>query len=133
MFGLKAALHTTAAAAMLAASLLSAQAQSTGSGEAAPGMRGIGLTQTHKRIIYENTSGEQQQRVPKDQALSLSVGEPIPDWLILNEMPVQVKDEVGLLRDFKFAVVQDAQSVLIVEPTSRRIVDIVTRDDAGKN
>jgi len=39
---------------------------------------------------------------------------------------------VGLLRDFKFAVVEGAQSVLIVDPASRKVVDIVGKDDAAK-
>jgi hypothetical protein len=43
-----------------------------------------------------------------------------------------VKDEVGVLRDFKFAVLPDARSVLIVDPANRKIVDIVTKDDAAK-
>lgn len=121
---------SAAVAAVLAAFVFSAQAQSTGAtGEAAPGLKGIGLTPVQKRIIYENTSGERQQRVPDDQ---VSLGAPIPDSLMLNEMPVHVKDEIGLLRDFKFAVLQDAQSVLIVDPANRKIVDIVTRDDAAK-
>jgi hypothetical protein len=106
-----------------------AHAQSVPPGETAPGVKGIGLTPVQRRLIYENTSGERQQRVPEDQ---VSLGAPVPDSVILNEMPVHVKDEVGVLRDFKFAVVQDARSVLIVDPASRKIVDVVTRDDAAK-
>jgi hypothetical protein len=130
MFAMPATLRTCVAAAMLAVSMLPLQAQSVGTaGETAPGVKGIGLTQVQKRMIYENTSGERQQRVPDDQ---LSLGAPIPDSLMLNEMPVHVKDEIGVLRDFKFAVVQDAHAVLIVDPASRKVVDIVTRDDAAK-
>jgi hypothetical protein len=111
-------------------SVMTAQAQSAGvPGEAAPGVKGIGLTPVQKKLIYENTSGERQQRVPEDQ---VSLGAPIPDSLMLNEMPVHVKDEIGVLRDFKFAVVQGARSVLIVDPAKRRIVDIVTRDEGMK-
>lgn len=117
-------------AAVVAMSVITAQAQSAGvPGEAAPGVKGIGLTAVQKKLIYESTSGERQQRVPEDQ---VSLGSPIPESLMLNEMPVHVKDEIGLLRDFKFAVVQGAQSVLIVDPAKRRIVDIVTRDEAMK-
>ncbi|MDT3685871.1 MAG: DUF1236 domain-containing protein [Pseudorhodoplanes sp.] len=117
-------------AAVVAMSVMTAQAQSAGvPGEAAPGVKGIGLTPVQKKLIYENTSGERQQRVPEDQ---VSLGAPIPDSLMLNEMPVHVKDEIGVLRDFKFAVVQGARSVLIVDPAKRRIVDIVTRDEGMK-
>jgi hypothetical protein len=61
---------------------------------------------------------------------ALHVGSIIPDAVVLNEMPVHVKDEVGLLRDYKFAKLPDAQAVLIVDPASRRVMDIVTREDA---
>ncbi len=118
------------ALALMAIGTMTAQAQTTGITDAGPGMQGIGLTPVQKRIIYENTSGERQQPLPNAEAPTL--GAPIPDSLILNEMPVHVKDEIGVLRDFKFAVLQNAQSVLIVDPASRKIVDIVTRDDARK-
>lgn len=117
-------------AAVMLTSVLAAQAQSsTASVEAAPGVKGIGLTPVQKRLIYENTSGERPQRIPEDQ---VSLGAPIPDSVILNEMPIHVKDEIGVLRDFKFAVLPDARSVLIVDPAKRTIVDIVTRDEATK-
>lgn len=118
-----------AAAIVLVWAIPGTHAQSVPPGEAAPGVKGIGLTPVQRRLIYENTSGERQQRVPEDQ---VSLGAPVPDSLILNEMPIHVKDEVGVLRDFKFAVVQDARSVLIVDPASRKIVDVVTREDAAK-
>lgn len=128
MFGER-GLRSAVAAAFFAMSVLAAHAQSIPPGEAAPGVKGIGLTPVQRRIIYENTSSERQQRVPEDQ---VSLGAPIPDSVMLNEMPVHVKDEVGVLRDFKFAVLQDARSVLIVDPANRKIVDIVTRDEAAK-
>lgn len=98
-------------------------------GEAAPGLKGIGLTAPQKRVIYERTASDTQQAVPQERA---AVGETVPDSVILNEMPIEVKDEVGVLRDFKFAVTPGAQAILIVDPTSRRIVDIVTKADAGR-
>ncbi len=129
-FAMSSALRVIAAAAMLAVVVPPVQAQSVGAAvESAPGVPGIGLTPVQKRMIYDNTSGERQQRVPEDQ---VSLGTPIPDSVMLNEMPVHVKDEIGVLRDFKFAVLPDAQAVLIVDPASRRIMDIVTRADAEK-
>jgi hypothetical protein len=41
-------------------------------------------------------------------------------------MPVSVKDRIGLLRDFKFAKLTD-ETIMIVDPARRRIVDIVTK------
>jgi len=114
-------------------------AQSTGSApphEAAPGRpafdkSGLGLSRAQKRIIYENTSGDRKHPLPEDQPMV--VGSGIPDTVILNEMPIHVKDEIGLLRDFKFAVLGDARAVLIVDPATRIIVDVVTQSDAEKD
>lgn len=117
-----------ALAVMLLAVPDAAPAQSGRGVEAAPGVKGIGLNAVQRKFIYENTAGEQPQ-VPRNRA---ALGAEVPDSLILNEMPIRVKDEVGLLRDFKFAVVEGAQAVLIVDPTNRRIVDIVSKDDASK-
>jgi hypothetical protein len=128
MCTLSAALRVIAAAVVVTAAVPPAFAQSVGAA-AAPGVPGIGLTPVQKRMIYDNTSGERQQRVPENQ---VSLGAPVPDSVMLNEMPVHVKDEIGVLRDFKFAVLPDAQAVLIVDPASRRIMDIVTRADAEK-
>jgi hypothetical protein len=97
--------------------------------ELPPGATGIGLTPAQKRVIYRGTAGERVIRPVREKS-ALHVGSIIPDAVVLNEMPVHVKDEVGLLRDYKFAKLPDAQAVLIVDPASRRVMDIVTRDDA---
>ena len=93
-------------------------------------LQGIGLTASHKRIIYDNIASEQAQTVSGD--LRLAVGSTIPDSLMLNSMPIAVKDQIGLLlRDFKFVKVTD-DNILIVDPASRKIVDIITKQEAGQ-
>ena len=42
-----------------------------------------------------------------------------------------MKDQVGLLRDFKLAKLQGEQ-IVIVDPASRKIVDIITKQEAGQ-
>jgi hypothetical protein len=93
-------------------------------------LQGIGLTASHKRIIYDNIASEQAQTVSGD--LRLAVGSTIPDSLMLNSMPIAVKDQIGLLlRDFKFVKVT-GDNILIVDPASRKIVDIITKQEAGQ-
>jgi hypothetical protein len=47
-------------------------------------------------------------------------------------MPIAVKDQIGLLlRDFKFVKVT-GDNILIVDPTSRKIVDTITKQEAGQ-
>jgi hypothetical protein len=92
-------------------------------------LQGIGLTASHKRIIYDNIASEQAQTLSGDPRLT--VGSTIPDSLMLNIMPIAVKDQIGLLRDFKF-VKLTGDNILIVDPASRKIVDIITKQEAGR-
>lgn len=107
-----------------------AQASPDAAGATTNNLQGIGLTASHKRIIYDNIASEQAQTVSGD--LRLAVGSTIPDSLILNSMPIAVKDQIGLLlRDFKFVKVT-GDNILIVDPASRKIVDIITQQEAGQ-
>ena len=92
-------------------------------------LQGIGLTASHKRIIYDKIASEQAQTLSGDPRLA--VGSTIPDSLMLNTMPIAVKDQIGLLRDFKF-VKLTGDNILIVDPASRKIVDIITKQEAGR-
>jgi len=85
------------------------------------------LTASHKRIIFDHIGTEQAQTVPNNA--ELSVGSTIPDSLMLINMPIAAKDQVGLLKDFKFVKVAD-DKILLVDPATRKIVDTVTKEDA---
>jgi len=107
-----------------------AQASPDAAGATTNNLQGIGLTASHKRIIYDNIASEQAQTVSGD--FRLAVGSTIPDSLMLNSMPIAVKDQIGLLlRDFKFVKVT-GDNILIVDPVSRKIVDIITKQEAGQ-
>jgi hypothetical protein len=92
-------------------------------------LQGIGLTASHKQIIYDGVANEQEQTFSGDP--SLSVGSTIPDSLTLNAMPIAVKDQIGLLKDFKFVKLA-GDNILIVDPATRKIMDIVTKQEAGR-
>ncbi len=92
-------------------------------------LQGIGLTASHKQIIYDGVTNEQEQTFSGD--LSLSVGSTIPDSLTLNAVPIAVKDQIGLLKDFKFVKLA-GDNILIVDPATRKIMDIVTKQEAGR-
>jgi hypothetical protein len=94
----------------------------------APG-EGIGLTESHKRIIYDRIASEQEQTFSGGSRLA--IGDTIPDSVMLNAVPISVKDQVGLLRDFKFVKAMDSK-ILLVDPANRKIVDIITKQDAGR-
>jgi hypothetical protein len=92
-------------------------------------LQGIGLTASHKRIIYDNIASEQAQTLSGTP--QLAIGSTVPDSLMLNTMPIAVKDQISVLKDFKF-VKPTGNSILIVDPVSRKIVDIITKQDAGR-
>lgn len=102
------------------------EAQTPGLASTGPG---IGLTPDHKRTIYREIGGEKPQRVPDGSAVG--IGNEIPDSIMLNEMPISVKDQIGVLRDFKFAKLPD-ENILIVDPAKRQVVDIVTKDEGQR-
>jgi hypothetical protein len=104
----------------------SSLAQTSGVGAPA---RGIGLTADHKRIIYREIANEPARTIPEGS--EIAIGAEIPDSVILNEIPIAVKDRVGLLRDFKFSKVAD-ETIVIVDPAKRQIVDIVTKADGTR-
>ena len=90
---------------------------------------GIGLTASHKQIIYDAIANEQEQTISGDP--QLAVGNTVPDVVTLNTMPIEVKDKIGLLKDYKF-VKLPTDKILIVDPTSRKIMDIISKQEAGK-
>ena len=100
-------------------------AQTGGVAASAPG---IGLTPDHKRTIYSEIGQEPPRPIPEGS--QVTIGAEIPDSLMLNEMPVSVKDKIGVLRDFKFAKLPD-ETIVIVDPAKRRIVDIVSKTDGS--
>jgi hypothetical protein len=50
---------------------------------------------------------------------------------MLNTMPIAAKDQIGVLKDYKFVKVGD-DKILLVDPATRQIVDIVIKQEATK-
>jgi hypothetical protein len=101
---------------------------STSLAQASPALK-AGLTDAHKRIIYDSIAGEQEQTLPDNP--QLAVGGIVPEAVILNAMPITVKDQVGVLKDFKFVKLK-GDNILIVDPANRMIMEIITRQEAGR-
>ena len=93
-----------------------------------PPAPGIGLTPDHKRTIYSEVGKEPARPIPEGSPVA--IGAEVPSSLMLNEMPVSVKDKIGVLRDFKFAKLPD-ETIVIVDPAKRQIVDIVSKSDGN--
>jgi hypothetical protein len=50
---------------------------------------------------------------------------------MLNAIPIEVKAQIGVLKDFKF-VKLTGDNIFIVDPASPKIVDIITKQDAER-
>jgi hypothetical protein len=124
-----AALDTAATESQRVPDTRLAQTSPDAGGATANNLQGIGLTASHKRIIYDNIASEQAQTLSGDPRFA--VGSTIPDSLILNTMPIAVKDQIGVLKDFKF-VKLTGDKILLVDPANRKIVDIITKQEAGQ-
>ena len=98
-------------------------------GASTTNLQGTGLTASHKQIIYDNIAGEQAQTFSGD--FQFGIGSMVPDSLLLNTMPIVVKDQIGLLKDSKF-VKLPGDKILIVDPASRKIVDIITKQEVER-
>jgi Protein of unknown function (DUF1236) len=125
-------------AALSAATGESQRTPSTSLAQANPGLagsatvnnpQGIGLTTSHKRIIYDSIAGEPEQTLSGDP--QLVVGSTVPESVVLNPMPIAVKDQVGVLKDFKF-VKLTGDNILIVDPASRKVMEAITRQEADR-
>ncbi len=121
-------LRSISIATALALAPIAAPSMAQTHGAAAPAP-GIGLTAEHRRTIYSEVGQEPARPIPEGSAIT--IGAEIPDSMMLNEMPVSVKDKIGVLRDFKFAKLPD-ETIVIVDPAKRRIVDIVSKSDVSR-
>jgi hypothetical protein len=81
--------------------------------------KGLGLSAAQGKLIHDIARNEKAH-----PAADLTIGAPIPDSMMLVELPVEVKDQIGQIRDFKFARLQD-DTIVLVDPTSRVVVDII--------
>jgi hypothetical protein len=80
---------------------------------------GLGLSAEQGKLIHDAARNEKAQ-----QAADLTIGAPVPESMMLVELPVEVKDKVGQVRDFKFARLRD-DTIVLVDPTSRVVVDVI--------
>jgi hypothetical protein len=84
-------------------------------------LRGTGLTASHKQIIYDNIAGEQAQTLSGD--FQFGIGSTVPD-LLCSVIPIAVKDQIGLLKDFKF-VKLTGDKILVVDLANRNSLTLL--------
>lgn len=83
---------------------------------------GIKFSDSQRRIIRERAM-QSSRRMPADQSVRLTVGEELPQTFVVEEFPAEFYTELPEARPYRYVVV--GEEVVLVEPTQRRIVEIV--------
>ncbi len=84
----------------------------------------LNLTSVQQKEIWQGVS-QQAAKATTPASFKPTVGEATPSSIKLQPLPSKVANEVPAVKSYDFAMLQN--QVLIVDPSSRKIVDIVTR------
>jgi hypothetical protein len=82
------------------------------------------LTAAQKQTIYQSITNQQDKKSSAPDTFRAAVGADVPDTVKLAPMPKTIVDLVPQTKDFAFGLV--ANQVLIVDPKSRRVVEVIT-------
>lgn len=83
---------------------------------------GIKFNDNQRRVIRERAM-QSGRRMPADQNIRLTVGEELPQTYVVEEFPAELYTELPEARPYRYVIV--GEEVVLVEPTQRRIVEIV--------
>src|SRR3954447_14827729 len=86
------------------------------------GVPNLKLTAARKQTIYSSISNQKQKETapPTFQA---AVGAVVPGSVELQSLPKTIVDLIPELKDYEYAMV--ANQVLLVEPKSKQVVEII--------
>jgi hypothetical protein len=80
------------------------------------------LSPDQKHAIYLSISNQQQKETPP-ATFGAAVGGVVPPSINLQALPKTVVDLVPRMQDYQYAMV--ANQVLLVDPKSRQVIDII--------
>ena len=83
-----------------------------------------GLTGAQHQEILQGTSPQAVKESPP-AGFKAEIGKVVPSSIKLQPMPKQVSEQVPAVKSFDFAMLQD--QLLIVDPTSKKVIDIITQ------
>jgi hypothetical protein len=112
------------AALALIASAGVASAAGTGMSNSAATTDHLNLTTAQQKEIWQGVS-QQASKATAPADFKPVIGAAAPSSIKLQPLPTKVASEVPAVKSYDFAMLQN--QVLIVDPSSRKIVDIVNR------
>jgi Protein of unknown function (DUF1236) len=81
------------------------------------------LSQSQREAIYQSISNRQSKKDTAPVGFRAAVGAHVPDAITLEPLPKTVAELVPKIADYQYAFV--ANEVLIVEPRSRTVVEVI--------
>jgi len=110
--------------AMLALIASAGVAAAAGMTNSATTSEHLNLTTAQQKEIWQGVS-QQAAKETAPPAFKATLGEATPSIIKLQPFPSKVVHEVPAVKSYDYAMLQN--QVLIVDPSSRKIVDIVNR------
>jgi hypothetical protein len=84
----------------------------------------LNLTSAQRQEIWQSVSKQAAKEAPP-AGFTAKVGEAVPSAVKLQPLPSSVSSQVPAVKPFEYAMLQN--QVLIVDPSSKKIVDIITQ------
>lgn len=89
------------------------------------GLPNLHLSPEQRQTIYQSVSSKPAEKSAAPDTFRAAIGANVPDTVKLAPMPKAVVDLIPQTKDFQTAYI--ANQVLIVEPNSRRVVEVITQ------
>jgi Protein of unknown function (DUF1236) len=83
----------------------------------------LDLTPAQKQTIHQSVLNRQDKKSTAPDTFRAAVGANVPDTVKLEPMPKTIVELIPQTKDFEYGLVSN--QVLIVEPQSRRVVEII--------
>ena len=91
--------------------------------------RGTALSGEQKQKIHQAIAARSDIRVPASPDLHAEASAVLPVWVVLSELPDDLKAEIPYIRNFK--VVLTENKVLLVDPVGRAVATVI--DEGSTN
>lgn len=96
------------------------ESTTTGAGTAADHLT---LTSAQRHELWQGLSKQAKESTPA--GFTAKVGEAVPSSIKLQSLPANLSSQIPALKSYDYAMLQS--ELLIVDPTSKNIVDIITQ------
>jgi hypothetical protein len=88
-----------------------------------PDLPRLDLTPAQRQTIHQSIVNQQDKKSTAPDTFRAAVGANVPDTVKLEPMPKTIVELMPQTKDFRYGLVSN--QVLIVEPRSRRVVEVI--------